>query len=164
MAKKAKEEQKSVARNKAALRDFHVLESLEAGVELKGAEVKSLREGKANLKGSFARIEKDQMWVYNIHVSPYSHHDAVAPDPLRKRRLLLHQKEIDRLGGKVMEKGCTLIPLSVYFKKGMAKVELGLCKGKRQYDKRKKLREKTIKRDIERSVRDAQKKRGRRSI
>ena len=153
----AKEDQKGarvVARNRSALRDYEIVERLEAGIELKGAEVKSLREARANLKGGFARIDENEIWLYNMHISPYSHHDALAPEPTRKRRLLLHRREIDRMAGRVIEKGFTLVPLAVYFKGSVAKVELGLCRGKRQYDKRQKLKEKTIKRDIELSVRD----------
>ena len=157
MAKKKKETGNTVARNKDALHNFYVLENLEAGIELKGAEVKSLREGRANLKGSFARIENNEVWVYNMHVAPYSHHDAVAPEPLRKRRLLLHRSQINTLTGKVFQKGFTIVPLSLYFHKGKAKVEIGLCKGKRQYDKREKIKERTMQRDVERAVRERMK-------
>ncbi len=143
-----------VARNKDALRNFYVLERLEAGIELKGAEVKSIREGRVNLKGSFARVENHQVWVYNIHIAPYSHHDMQTPDPLRRRKLLLHRSEIDTIVDKVSQKGFAIVPLSLYFKKGKAKVEVGLCKGKRLYDKRQKIKEKTVQRDIERTVRD----------
>ena len=157
MGKKKKDTQSAVARNKSAFHNFHVMESLEAGIELKGAEVKSLREGKANLKGSFARIENNEMWVYNMHVAPYSHHDAQAPDPLRKRRLLLHRAQINTLVGKVLQKGFTIVPLSLYFLEGKAKIEIGLCKGKRLYDKREKIKERTLQRDVERAMRERRK-------
>ena len=152
MAKKKTND--AAARNKDAFRNYHILESMETGIALRGAEVKSIREGSVNLKGSFARIENKEIWVYNMHIAPYSHRDAEMLDPLRKRKLLLHRSQIKTFIDKVSQKGFTIVPLSLYFKQGKAKIELGLCKGKRLYDKREKIKKKTIQRDIERAVRE----------
>ena len=127
---------KIVATNKKAYHDYHIEETYEAGMALQGTEVKSLREGKANLKDSFARIEKDEIFLLNCHISPYSHGNIANHDPMRTRKLLLHKREIQRLIGKIQQKGYALIPLKIYFKNEKAKVELGLAKGKKAYDKR----------------------------
>ena len=115
---------KIVATNKKAYHDYHIEESYEAGIMLKGTEVKSLREGRANLKDSFARVENEEIFLYNCHISPYSHGNIANHDPLRTRKLLMHKGEIQRLMGKMMQKGYTLLPLKIYFKDGKAKVTL----------------------------------------
>lgn len=128
---------KTIATNREAQRDYTVLETLECGIELKGSEVKSLRAGKLALKDSFARIEKNEIILYNAHISPYEQASYLNVEPTRVRKLLLHKSQISRLSGQVAQRGVTLIPLKVYFNdRGFAKVELALCKGKRQYDRR----------------------------
>jgi len=134
--------EKIIATNRQAHRDYAIFETIECGIELKGAEVKSLREGKANLKDSFARIESGEVFLYNTHISPYEQASIFNVEPTRVRRLLLHKKEINRLAGKLVQRGLTLITLKLYFKKGLAKVELGLAKGKRLYDKRRQIKRK----------------------
>ncbi len=142
-----------VATNREARHNYHILESLEAGIELKGAEVKSLREHRANLKDSFARVEGDEAFLYNMHISPYPQAGRFGPDPQRRRKLLLHKAEIKRLLGKLTQKGLTLIPLKLYFKRGIAKVELALAKGKRLYDKREAIRRREAERELRRALR-----------
>jgi len=130
-----------VATNRKARRDYNVIETIEAGIVLKGNEVKSLRFNKANIKDSFARIERGEIFLYNLHISLYESSDATDKmNPERRRKLLLHKKEIIKLEAKLYEQGLTLIPLKVYFKRGNAKVELALAKGKRKYDKREKFK------------------------
>jgi SsrA-binding protein len=135
-----------VIRNRKALYDYHILDRWEAGIELRGSEVKSLREGKGNLLDAYARIDRGQVFLVNMHISPYDPAARENHDPNRERRLLLHRQEIRRLFGKVNEKGLTLVPLSVYFKKGKVKIELALATGKKQYDKRAAIKEKDIRR------------------
>lgn len=151
--------QKIAATNRKAYHDFHIDETYEAGIELKGAEVKSIRAGRVNLRDSHARIEDGELWLFNMHISPYSHVDRhTQPDPDRPRKLLLHKREILRLLGKTKEKGYTLIPLKVYFNgRGKAKVEIGLARGKHLFDKRKDIAERTAKREVERALRERQK-------
>ncbi|MDZ4383639.1 MAG: SsrA-binding protein SmpB, partial [Thermodesulfovibrionia bacterium] len=139
-----------------AYHDYFIEETCEAGITLLGTEVKSLREGKANLKDSYALIKGNEIFLLNCHISPYSHGNIQNHDPLRTRKLLLHRKEINKLWGKLTQKGLTLIPLKIYFKKGKAKVEIGLCKGKKQYEKREVLKEKEARREIERHLRGKQ--------
>jgi SsrA-binding protein len=128
---------KLIATNRKAFRDYEVLETLEAGIELKGSEVKSLRDGKINLGDSFARIENNEAILYNTHISPYEQASYLNVDPLRQRKLLLHKKQISKLAGSIVQRGFTLVPIKVYFnERGFAKVELALCKGKKLYDKR----------------------------
>ena len=128
---------KSILTNRKAYRDYEVLESLECGIELKGSEVKSLRAGKINLNDSFARIDKLEAFLYNAHISHYTEASYLNVDTDRTRRLLLHKNQIERIAGKLAQKGLTLIPLKVYFNdRGFVKLELGLCKGKKLYDKR----------------------------
>ena len=141
-----------VARNRKAHHDFFIEETYEAGIVLLGTEVKSLRDKRVDLKDSFARFEKGQLFLYNSHISPYSHGNLANHDPLRKRRLLLHQSEMGKIFGKMQLKGFTLIPLRLYFKGGWAKVELGIAKGKKQYDKRDVLAKKSAERDIARGM------------
>ena len=133
-------------RNRKALHDYHILDRWEAGIALKGSEVKSLREGKANLADAYAKIEKAEVFLVNLHISPYDPAAHENHDPRRVRKLLLHRKEIRRLIGKVVEKGLTLVPLALYFKDGKVKVELALATGKRKYDKRAAIKEKDIQR------------------
>lgn len=144
---------KSVATNKAARRDYHILEAYEAGIELKGTEVKSLREGKANLKDGFARIEGNEVFLYNVHISPYEFGNIANVDPKRQRRLLLHKSQIRKLTGKTRQKGFTLIPLSAYIKRGRVKIELALAKGKEFYDKREAIKRRQAGREMQRALR-----------
>jgi len=148
-----KEGRKIVALNKKARHNYEIIETYEAGIELKGGEVKSLRQGSVSIKEAFAKIEDGEIFLHRCHIAPYSHASCFAPDPLRPKKLLLHKKEIKKLTGKVAEKGLTLIPLSIYFKKGKAKVELALAKGKTLVDKREAIRRKTIEREIQREIR-----------
>ena len=143
-----------IATNRKARHDYHILQTIEAGIVLTGTEVKSLRSGRANLKDSFARIENGELILHNVHISPYEQGNRYNPDPRRKRKLLLHSTEIRRLGGKVQEKGLTLVPLTLYFRNGIAKVELALVRGKREYDKRKSIAERDAQRDMERDVKE----------
>jgi SsrA-binding protein len=145
---------KSLVTNRKALRDYHVLEVLECGIELKGSEVKSLRAGKINLNDSFARIEKNEVILYNTHISPYVEASYLNVDPTRTRKLLLHKKEIARLNSRLMQKGLTLVPLRVYFnERGFAKVEIALCKGKKLYDKREDIKRKEMDLVVRRAMR-----------
>lgn len=146
------DEIKVVAKNKKATHDYFVLETAEAGIELFGTEVKSIRQGKINLKDSWCSIENGEIFACGMHISPYEQGNIFNRDPLRKKRLLMHKREIRRLFGKVKQEGLTLVPLSVYFTKGKAKVEVGLCKGKKNYDKREASAKKDAARDIERHI------------
>jgi SsrA-binding protein len=139
--------------NKKAQRDYEILETYEAGIELKGPEVKSLRNGATNLQDSFARIVNGEIFLLNWYISPYEYGNRYNPEPTRPKKLLLHKREILRLYGKAKEKGFALIPLKIYFKGGKAKCELAVAKGKRQYDRREKIRQKIAKREIERALR-----------
>jgi len=132
----AKEAMKLVANNKKAYHDYFIEEKYEAGIALHGTEVKSMRLGKCSVKEAFVRIDKGEVWVYGMHVSPYEQGNIFNVDPMRPKKLLLHKAEINKLSAKVAEKGVTLVPLQVYFKDGRAKVEIGLAKGKKLYDKR----------------------------
>jgi len=131
--------------NRKAFKDFDVLEAVECGVELRGCEVKSIRDGKINLNDSFARLDKGQLFLYNAHISPYAQASYLNVEPTRVRKLLLHKKQITRLTGQLTQKGLTLIPLKVYFNaRGFAKVELALCRGKKLYDKREDLKKREM--------------------
>ena len=141
---------KLVANNKKAYHDYFIDDTYEAGIVLHGTEVKSLRLGKCSIKESFIRIEKGEVFVYGMHISPYEKGNIFNKDPLRVKKLLLHKMEINKLTGKVAEKGCTLVPLQVYFKDGRAKMEIGLARGKKLYDKRDDLAKKDLKRATER--------------
>lgn len=144
---------KVVANNKKAFHDFHIEEVIETGLVLLGPEVKSLRAGRANLRDGYAQIKNGEVFLYNVHISPYAFATHSAPEPLRVRKLLLNKREIRRLIGKVKEKGFALVPLKIYFnKRGKAKLELGLGKGKKHFDKRHDLKKKEADRDIERSM------------
>jgi SsrA-binding protein len=143
---------KSVVTNRQAYRDFHIEKTYETGIELFGNEVKSLRAGKANLKGSFCRIEKGEVFIFNMHINPYEF-SSEETDPVRDRKLLLHKSEIKHLEVKLAQQGYALVPIKVYFKRGYAKMEIGLGKGKKLYDKRHALKEKQAKREIDRAMR-----------
>jgi len=138
--------------NHKARRDYFIDETFEAGLELKGTEVKSLRAGRAAIDDAFGRIENRQCWLYNAHIAPYEPGNRWNVDPLRPRRLLLHRKEIDQITGKLNAKGMALIPLKIYFTKSFAKILLGIGKGKAQYDKREALKRKTADRETERAL------------
>lgn len=143
---------KIVCQNRKAYHDYQIQETSEAGIALLGTEVKSLREGKANLKDSYVIIKNDEVLLLNCHIGQYSHGNIMNHDPLRTRKLLLHRKEIDRLRGKVATKGFTLIPLKMYFKGSFAKIEIGLAKGKRFFEKREAIKEKEAKLEITRAM------------
>ena len=140
---------KLVCQNKKARYDYFIDAVLEAGLVLLGPEVKSLREGRASLVDSYARVKKGEVFLYHMHITPYPYAHHLRLDPVRTRKLLLNKREIRRLIGKTVEKGYTLIPTKVYFTKGRAKIEIALAKGKRKYDKRQALKEKELKRDME---------------
>ncbi len=148
---------KVVAKNKKARHDYQVVDAIEAGIELKGTEVKSVREGKVQLVDGFARVERGELYLHNVHISPYEFGNRFNVDPTRKRRLLVHKAQIRRLERQIAEKGMTLVPLSVYLRRGRVKVELGVCRGKRRFDKRRTIAERDAKRDMDRAL-----KRGRR--
>ncbi|MFH1508209.1 MAG: SsrA-binding protein SmpB [Candidatus Omnitrophota bacterium] len=144
--------------NRKAFRDYVVLETLECGIELKGGEVKSIRDGRMNLEDSFARIDKGEMSVYNIHISPYTQASYMNVEPTRVRKLLLHKRQIIRLMGKVTQKGLTLVPLKLYFnERGFAKIELGLCKGKKLFDKREDIKRREVDLTMRRAMRNIRK-------
>jgi SsrA-binding protein len=146
-----------VAENRKAFHDYSILETFEAGVALTGTEVKSIREGRVNLRDSFARIENGEVFLYNVHVSPYSHRGYADHEPTRRRKLLLHRQEIRKLIGKTVERGMTLVPTRVYFKNNRIKVAIGLAKGKQAHDKREAIR----RRETDRETRAALKERRR---
>ncbi len=145
---------KTLAENRKARHDYFVEESLEAGIELVGTEVKSIRGGRANLKEAYADIDNEEVFIRGMHVSPYEQGNIFNVDPLRARRLLLHKSEIRRLIGVIQQQGLTLIPLKLYLKEGRVKVQLGVCKGKKNYDKRDSMLEKAAKRDIARQLKE----------
>ena len=140
---------KIICQNRKAAHDYFIDETMEAGIALLGPEVKSLREGRGSLVDSYARVKRGEVFLYNMHITPYPYAHHVNLDPVRTRKLLLNKKEIRRLLGKTEEKGYTLIPTKVYFARGRVKVEIALAKGKRKYDKRRALKEKDLKREIE---------------
>jgi SsrA-binding protein len=152
-AKKRLAAQRNAVVNRRARHDYHIEETIEAGLVLTGSEVKSLRSGKAQLKDSYGRVSKGEIWLFNAHISEYGPAAQFGHDPARARKLLLHKREIERLIGKVKEKGLTLVPLRIYFRHGVAKVELGLGRGKKLYDKRTSLRERQVKREMDRARR-----------
>ncbi len=141
---------KLVANNKKAYHDFFIDEKYEAGIALHGTEVKSLRQGKCSVKEAFVRIENGEAWIYGMNISPYEKGNIFNKDPLRVKKLLLHKVEINKLAGKMAEKGFTLVPLQVYFKNGKVKVEIGLARGKKLYDKRQDIAKKDARRETER--------------
>ena len=145
--------EKTVSQNKKAYHDYFVEETYEAGLELYGTEVKSIREGRVNLKDSWCHIDGGEIFAYGMHISPYEKGNIFNRDPLRPKKLLMHKKEINKLFGLMKQQGYAIIPLSVYFKNGRAKLKIGLCKGKKLYDKREDAAKKAANRDIERSMR-----------
>jgi SsrA-binding protein len=145
--------ERDVAVNRRAYHDYFVDEKYEAGIALTGPEVKSLRSGRCNLRDGYVRIDGHEAWLENVHISPYVQANLMNTEPMRPRKLLLHRKQIATLIGKVRQKGYTLIPLRVYFRRNHAKVEVGLCRGKRQFDKREAMAERDAKREIERAMR-----------
>lgn len=149
MAKAPKENVKLIANNKKAYHDFFIEDKIEAGISLAGTEVKSLRQGKCSIKESFIRIEKGEVFIYGMHISPYEKGNIFNKDPLRVKKLLLHKYEINKIAGKITEKGYTLVPLQVYFRGSLVKVEIGLAKGKKLYDKRQDIAKKDQKREAE---------------
>ncbi|MER3424073.1 MAG: SsrA-binding protein [Nitrospiraceae bacterium] len=145
--------EKVVATNRKAFHDYAIEEKLEAGIVLRGTEVKSLREGKVNLRDSYASVDHGEVVLHNCHISPYSYGNIMNHDPLRPRKLLLRRKEINKLLGKTQQKGLTLVPLRIYFSpRGKAKVELALAKGKKQYDRREAIKEREAGREVERAL------------
>jgi len=145
---------KIVTENRKARHEYHILETFEAGLVLTGTEVKSLRGGKSNLQDSYARVENAELMLYNMHISPYAQGNQFNQEPKRTRKLLMHKQEIMRLLGKTREKGLALIPLKVYFKNGLAKVDLALAKGKKMYDRRDDIAERDAKRDMDRVMKE----------
>ena len=145
---------KLICQNRKAFHDYHIEETVEAGISLLGTEVKSLREGRANLKDSYVLMKGGEAFLLNCHISPYSHGNIMNHDPLRTRKLLLHKKQISSLTGTANAKGYTLIPLKLYFKGSFVKVEIGLAKGKRVYEKREAIKEREAKREIEKTMKN----------
>lgn len=148
------ENSRTVAQNKKAYHDYFVLEEYEAGIELLGTEVKSIRQGRVNLKDAWCSIDNGEIFVNGMHISPYEQGNIFNRDPLRKKKLLMHKKEIHKLYGTIKQQGLTLIPLSVYFNKGKAKIKVGLCKGKKIYDKRDVAAKKEANRSIDREIKE----------
>ena len=151
-----KESTKTITQNKKAHHDYCVLESYEAGIELCGTEVKSLRAGKVNLKDSWCNIVDGEIFVNGMHISPYDHGNIFNRDPMRVRKLLMHKKEINKLFGTLQQQGLSLIPISLYFKGSKVKVQVGLCKGKKLYDKRATMADRDAKRNIQRALKEKQ--------
>jgi SsrA-binding protein len=143
---------KTIATNRKARHDYHIEDTIEAGLVLTGSEIKSIRAGQVNLRDAYASVRDDELWLLNAHIAPYQQASYDNHEPRRPRKLLLHRREINRLIGKLQEKGLTLVPLKIYLRDSWAKVELGLARGKRQYDKRQSLRERDDRRKIERAL------------
>jgi SsrA-binding protein len=146
--------QSSIAENRKAFHDYHLLETFEAGLVLLGTEVKAIREGRVNLRDSFARLENGEVFIYNMHISPYSHRGYADHEPLRRRKLLLHRDEIRKLVGKTVEKGMTLVPVRMYFKKGRVKISVSLAKGKKEYDKRETIKRREVDRETRAAIKE----------
>ncbi len=144
--------QSSISENRKAHHDFHLLETFEAGIALLGTEVKAIREGRVNLRDSFARVEGGEVFLYNVNISSYSHRGSADHEPLRRRKLLLHRQEIRKLIGKTVEKGMTLVPVRLYFKNGRVKVAVSLAKGKKEYDKRETLKRREVDRETRAAI------------
>ena len=157
MAEKTEREkaQSSIAENRKAFHDFHLMETFEAGLVLLGTEVKAIREGRVNLRDSFARVEDGEVFLYNVNISPYSHRGYAAHEPLRKRKLLLHRDEIRKLIGKTVEKGMTLVPIRMYFKDGRVKIAVSIAKGKKDYDKRETIKNRETDRETRAAIKGA---------
>lgn len=144
---------KIIVRNRKARHEFEILDEIEAGLVLVGAEVKSLREGNASFTDAFARVDDGELWLYNLHISPYEQASMDVPDPKRPRKLLAHRRQIDRLAAQTAERGLTLVPLDLHFTRGRAKVTLGLGRGKKLHDKRETMKRKVMQREVERALR-----------
>jgi SsrA-binding protein len=144
----------NIAENRKAFHDYHILETFEAGIALVGTEVKAIREGSANLRDSFARVEGGEIWVYNLHISPYSHRGYADHEPTRRRKLLLRRQEIRKLIGRTVERGMTLVPTRMYFKNGYVKVAIGLAKGKKAHDKRETIKRRETERETRAAVKE----------
>ncbi len=147
--------QANIAENRKAHHDYHLLETFEAGLVLLGTEVKAIREGRVNLRDSFARIDDGEPYLYNVNISPYSHRGYADHEPLRRRKLLLHRQEIRKLVGKTVEKGLTLVPVRMYFKNGRVKVAISLAKGKKEYDKRETIKRRETERETRAAVKSS---------
>lgn len=145
---------KTIAKNPTAKHNYTIIDTLEAGIVLTGTEIKSIRNGKVNLKDSYAAFQNNEIYIYSMHISPYEHGNIFNKDPLRARKLLLNKKEIFRLAGMIKQKGYTLVPISLYFKNSIVKVELGICKGKKLYDKREDLKKKDSQLYIQKHMND----------
>ncbi len=145
--------ERDIAVNRRARHNYHIEETVEGGLVLTGTEVKALRAGRASLQEAFARVERDEVWIYHMHIPPYEAGNIFNHDPMRTRKVLLHRREVSRLLGKAQQKGYTLIPMRLYFKRGLAKVELAVARGKREYDKRETIARREAQREIERAVR-----------
>jgi len=146
--------QSNIAENRKSYHDYHLIETFEAGMVLLGTEVKAIREGRVNLRDSFARVEDGEVFLYNVHISPYSHRGYADHEPLRRRKLLLHRDEIRKLVGKTVEKGMTLVPVRMYFKNGRVKVAVNLAKGKKDYDKRETIKRRETDRETRAAVKE----------
>ena len=154
MKSEREQAQKNVAENRKAFHDFHILETFEAGLVLLGTEVKSIREGNVNLRDSFARVEGNEIWIYNIHINPYSHRGYSDHEPTRRRKLLLRKAEIRKLIGKTVEKGMTLVPTRMYFQNGYVKVAIALARGKKAHDKRETIKRREADRETRAAVKE----------
>ncbi len=146
--------EKAVARNRKARFDYELLDKFEAGLALQGTEIKALREGRCTLGDGFVEIQNGEAWLVDVHISPYSHGNRANHDPTRRRKLLLHKREISRLHSKIAERGLTCVPLRIYFKEGRAKVEIALARGKRKYDKREDIKRREANREAERAIKN----------
>lgn len=149
----------TIAVNRKAYHDYHIQETLEVGIALKGSEIKSIRDGRINLGDAYAKPEKGELWLYNCHIAPYGAASYNTHEPTRPRKLLAHRKEIDSLTGTVMQKRLTLIPLKVYIKRGLAKMELGVARGKRAYDKREAIARREVEREMDRALKARERRR-----
>ncbi len=158
MAEKTEREQaqRLITENRKARHDYHVLDTYEAGIALLGTEIKAIREGRVNLRDSYARVENGEVWILNVHISPYSHRGYAQHEELRQRKLLLHRHEIRKLVGQTAERGLTLVPLELYYRKGRVKVLLALAKGKQAHDKRETLRRREVDRETRAAVKERQ--------
>ncbi|CAN5461677.1 SsrA-binding protein SmpB [soil metagenome] len=155
--KSAREQaQKNIAENRKAFHDYHIMETFEAGIVLQGTEVKAIREGNVNLRDSYARVDGSEVWLYNVHVRPYSHRGYADHEPTRRRKLLLHRQEIRKLIGKTVERGMTLVPTRMYFHNGHVKVAIGLAKGKQAHDKRETIKRREADRETRAAVKERQ--------
>ncbi len=148
-------EQKTISLNRRAYHDYHVLESIEAGIALKGSEIKSIRQGRANLQDAYARVEKGELWLQNCHIAHYDAASYNTHEPTRPRKLLVHREQLENLTDKTKQKGLTLVPLKLYIRNGVAKVELGIARGKKLYDKRESIARRETDREMERALKHA---------